>query len=175
MSAVVLRCSHCGTVQPEPGECEACHEAEVRYFCTNHSPGVWLDTDACPQCGARFGQAAAPPPPRARVPDDALLEPASPAPDRIGERGGPGPWAERPTVRPRRMEDDDYPVPDPTRALFEIISAAATRARPPRGGSEGAPAHRGCGCFGALFLLALLMLGLFTLLPVLLGTFFVYW
>lgn len=39
MSGVVLPCSNYGTVQASTGECEACHEAEIRYFCTNHTPG----------------------------------------------------------------------------------------------------------------------------------------
>ena len=32
MSGVVLRCPNCGTTQAGPGECEACHEAEVAYI-----------------------------------------------------------------------------------------------------------------------------------------------
>ncbi len=53
MSAVVFRCPNCGTVQDAVGECEACHEAAVRPFCANHTPGRWLDTAACAACGAR--------------------------------------------------------------------------------------------------------------------------
>lgn len=60
MSHVVLRCPNCGTTRPTPGECEACHESQVRYYCTNHAPGRWLDTPACSQCGARFGEAQRP-------------------------------------------------------------------------------------------------------------------
>ena len=52
--SVVLRCPSCGTTQATPGECEACHEAQVRYFCTNHEPGLWLDGTSCPS-GARRG------------------------------------------------------------------------------------------------------------------------
>ena len=55
MSGVVLRCRNCGTTQATPGECEACHEADVQYFCPNHSPGRWLDGPECPACGARVG------------------------------------------------------------------------------------------------------------------------
>ena len=55
MSGILLRCPNCGTTRASPGECEACHEAAVRYYCTNHTPGLWLDTGACPQCGARWG------------------------------------------------------------------------------------------------------------------------
>lgn len=56
MSSVVLRCPNCGTTRAASGECEACHEAQVRYYCTNHTPGRWLDTPSCLQCGARFGE-----------------------------------------------------------------------------------------------------------------------
>ena len=55
MSAVVLRCPACGTTQTQPGECDACSEGEVRYFCSNHSPGRWLDGAVCKECGVRFG------------------------------------------------------------------------------------------------------------------------
>ncbi len=47
MSAVVLRCPNCGTTQLAAGECDACHEADVRYWCANHTPGRWLDGPAC--------------------------------------------------------------------------------------------------------------------------------
>jgi hypothetical protein len=55
MSAVLLRCDNCGTSQSARGLCEACHEGQVRYFCTNHNPGRWLETKKCPQCGAEYG------------------------------------------------------------------------------------------------------------------------
>jgi hypothetical protein len=75
MNGVVLRCRNCGTTQRAPGECEACHEAEVHYFCSNHKPGLWLDGPSCSHCGARFGAPTRPPatppvterPPRPRV------------------------------------------------------------------------------------------------------------
>ncbi len=51
--SVVKRCPSCGTTQAAAGECEACHEAQVGYFCTNHEPGVWLAGRTCPQCAAR--------------------------------------------------------------------------------------------------------------------------
>jgi hypothetical protein len=53
--SVVLRCPSCGTTRASPGECEACHEASARYFCTNHEPGEWLKAKTCEKCGARFG------------------------------------------------------------------------------------------------------------------------
>ena len=55
MSDVLIRCPNCGTTQAALGECDACREAQVRYFCTNHDPGRWLDGPACPACGARYG------------------------------------------------------------------------------------------------------------------------
>jgi hypothetical protein len=84
--SVVQRCPNCGTTSATSGECEACHGAEVRYFCTNHTPGVWLDAPACPRCGGRVGalprSASAPPPvPTARKPAPARRAPApAPAP-----------------------------------------------------------------------------------------------
>jgi len=60
--SVVLRCPTCGTTQGHAGECEACSEGEVRYFCTNHDDGVWLDGPACSRCGAKFGDAPKKPP-----------------------------------------------------------------------------------------------------------------
>ncbi len=55
MSGVVLRCPGCGTTQAQSGECDACFEGDVRYFCSNHSPGRWLAAPRCPECGANFG------------------------------------------------------------------------------------------------------------------------
>ena len=74
MSAVVLRCPTCGTTQSHPGECETCFEGVVRYFCDNHTPGLWLDAPACHECGARFGEA--PPKPAKRPPIGAPATPS---------------------------------------------------------------------------------------------------
>lgn len=60
--SVVLRCPACGTTQGHAGECEACSEGEVRYFCTNHDDGNWLDGPVCSRCGAKFGEASSRPP-----------------------------------------------------------------------------------------------------------------
>jgi hypothetical protein len=68
MSGVVLRCPHCCTTQASQGECQACHEAAVRYFCSNHTPGRWLDGPRCSDCGAMFGAPATPVPPPRRSP-----------------------------------------------------------------------------------------------------------
>jgi hypothetical protein len=66
--SVTLRCPSCGTTRDAPGECDACHDAKVRYFCDNHVPGVWLKGRTCEQCGARSGESAGPPLPPARRP-----------------------------------------------------------------------------------------------------------
>ena len=55
MKGVLLRCPRCGTTQEQEGECNACHEAQAKYFCANHDLGRWLDAPQCSQCGARFG------------------------------------------------------------------------------------------------------------------------
>ena len=66
MSDVALRCPNCGTTQARAGECEACHEAQVRYYCPNHTPGRWVDGPRCAECEARRERerVAGPPPPR---------------------------------------------------------------------------------------------------------------
>ena len=95
MKGVVLRCPRCGTTQEHEGECNACHEASTKYFCSNHEPGRWLDTPKCLHCGARFGDPSAPRSPT-RFPPEA---PASPSRrvrvERAPERTPPvrtGPW-----------------------------------------------------------------------------------
>ena len=60
--SVVLRCPTCGTTQGRAGECEACSEGQVRYFCTSHDQGIWLEGAVCSQCGAKFGDAPSRPP-----------------------------------------------------------------------------------------------------------------
>ncbi len=56
--SVLQRCPNCGTTQATPGDCEACHDAHVRFFCTNHEPGLWLDGPTCAVCKARSDEAA---------------------------------------------------------------------------------------------------------------------
>ena len=117
--SVVLRCPTCGTTQEDPGECDACSDGEVRYFCSNHDGGVWIDGPVCGSCGARFGdpprEAAKPPAPRTssaptrpagapdfRPPSRRPAEPSS-EPDfgrRSPRRAGPEEPAE-PEVLPR--------------------------------------------------------------------------
>ena len=89
MSAVVLRCPNCGTTRAAEGECDACHEAAVRYYCTNHTPGRWVDSRACPACGAAFGD-----PPRAPAPPPVASRPPTRSPPRAPSRrpgGAPSP------------------------------------------------------------------------------------
>lgn len=100
MSGVVLRCPNCGTTKATEGECDACHEADVRYFCTNHAPGQWLETPRCPACGARFGESA--PPARPAAEEGPTLRrpgrrasPPRPAPMPVEDAPEPpGPWTE---------------------------------------------------------------------------------
>lgn len=97
MSGVVMRCQNCGTTQATLGECEACHDGEVRHFCPNHSPGRWLDDPACTACGARVGV----PGRTERVPPKRT--PASPPIPR--ERSAP---PRPPTRRPPPREEVEY-------------------------------------------------------------------
>jgi hypothetical protein len=79
VSEVVLRCPHCGTTQDALGECEACHEAGVRWNCANHNPARWLDSPGCAGCGATryHGPIVHDPPPSPagpRVAEPSLIE-----------------------------------------------------------------------------------------------------
>ena len=99
---VIQRCPNCGTTGGTPGECEACHEAQVRYFCTNHTPGEWLNAPTCSKCGAAFGAssgraAEAPVPARMRAPT-------------------PARETRRPTAPPRAPEFESTDDPDVARA-----------------------------------------------------------
>lgn len=170
MSGVVLRCPNCGTVRLAEGECEACHEAQVRHFCTNHSPGLWLNSGVCEQCGARFGD---PVPAREVPPALPARSPGRPSsaretrPDLRGSGPEVGPWgvADPPDVGRER--------PDPARLLLAIFNAAAhARGSRPVSSDEGeyatSPRRKG-GCVGKLLMLTLLLLALFLLVPILLG------
>ena len=100
MSEIVIRCPNCGTTQSALGECDACHEAETRYFCTNHAPGRWLDGPACAECGARFGV------------------------DRVGSRSAPRPTpgpAQRPRGEPPApLGRRTIPIDEPERTVEEV-------------------------------------------------------
>lgn len=114
MSDVVIRCPNCGTTQPTLGECEACHEAQVRYFCPNHSPGLWLGGPECVTCGATFtGRSTHAPPPSSRP------IPPAPAPPRAAPRGVPPsglpPRTSTTAPFPPRRAEPLPPAPPPTR------------------------------------------------------------
>ena len=101
MSGVVLRCPSCGTTRATPGECDACHEAAVQWFCRNHEPGRWIDGPPCPECGAGVERAAPvpPPPPRRHSTSPPSLDPPprrAPVED---------PWAGGPWGAPREPAD----------------------------------------------------------------------
>ncbi len=139
MNGVALRCPNCGTTKSTPGECDACHEAQVRYYCTNHKPGLWLDTPACPQCGAKFGdpvrKAAPPPPSRPTVSP-------SPPPSRTGSarsepRPSPTPWGRRERAPAPARDVEAGGESESVRAaraarMMEILRAAARAGRRPR-------------------------------------------
>ena len=131
--SVVLRCPTCGTSQGQVGECEACSEGAVQYFCTNHDEGIWLDSPVCNACGATFGD---PPKKRAAPRTPGGLARPSGAPDY------------RPPVRRRDLErpsEPDFyrPVPPrrsapeaaepevlpPAASLGELVEAMTARAR----------------------------------------------
>jgi predicted RNA-binding Zn-ribbon protein involved in translation (DUF1610 family) len=179
MGGVVLRCPNCGTVQPTDGECEACREAPVRYFCTNHDPGIWVDSLSCPQCGARFGDPepvrgpTPPSPERPRPRPPMTVEPGPPISgtgDDFGPWGGGGPAGRPGPGDPRPTS------PDLGSLVAAMLGAAArsrrgARERPPYEEFEEAPPRprRGGGCLGRLFMLALLLFALMLLVPALLG------
>ena len=173
MSGVVRRCPHCGTMQEAEGECEACHEASVQYYCSNHSPGAWLETEACPRCGARFGDPSPPSPiklPPTHTGEIAAheLRPAPPVADPGSERG---PW-DADVAAESYGDSRRGPVADPFRVLLGAMAAAA-RARAERSGSVGhdRPRHaprRGC-CLGQVLMIFLFLAVLVLMAPVFLG------
>jgi hypothetical protein len=149
MTGVLLRCPNCGTSKTSPGECEACHEAQVRYYCTNHKPGRWLDASACPQCGAKFGDSVRPaarpvPPPAPARPRTTIT---SPEPER---RADPPPPIPRTSADPwGRRERGRSPGPDVevgdgrasarhirTARMLEILRAASRAGRMSRGAAH---------------------------------------
>lgn len=167
MTGVVLRCGNCGTVQATGGECEACHEAQVAFFCTNHDPGRWLGASNCPGCGARFGEAvsAAPIPPgpgKARPPVD-----TAPPPVRQPIEARP----DRPRVP---VATEEEMVRERAARLREWLDAAVrtsrTRMRPRTLDAEGLPIGRAVGgCVRTLMFLAVLLLAIVIFGSLLLG------
>lgn len=166
MNGVVLRCPHCGTTKAAAGECEACHDAQVRYYCTSHTPGHWLDGAVCPECGAKFGAPAyTPAAPATPRPGPASAPPPVPRPK--PRRPYPPREAPRTDGRARsRRERTPPPVgegigPDDSvgRAPhWRALLLAAARARSMRREAEPVTRGRG-GCFlRALLLVAVLFL-----------------
>lgn len=110
--SVIRRCPSCGTTQAISGDCEACHEAEVRYYCTNHTPGVWLDGTSCPHCGARLGAA---PRPKSTAPPPPVRRPApAPVPPRPRATGAPPPKATPPFAPSSPPPAPSSPPPAPS-------------------------------------------------------------
>ena len=122
---VVLRCPTCGTTQAHVGECEACSEGEVRYFCTNHDEGIWLDGPACTRCGARFGDASriprTPPTPSAPTRPGGPPDFRPPARRRIPERRPEPGSGRRPTTPPERDGPAEPEVLPRTPSLGELL------------------------------------------------------
>ncbi|WP_375404311.1 hypothetical protein [uncultured Sphingomonas sp.] len=167
MSGVALRCSNCGTAQPSPGECDACHEAQVLYFCTNHQPGVWLDGEHCPRCGASFGDVAVVAPPIDTAVPPRRISPAPTPPTRRAPIDLSGPHDPDPvTYR------EDEPVAERRvmeRRLLELLTMAsgAGRIRTVRPDPDSRP--RGGGCMKMVLWLLVLAFAIFIIGPLLLG------
>jgi len=167
MSAVVLRCPTCGTTQSHPGECEACFEGVVRYFCDNHTPGLWLDAPACHECGARFGEA--PPKPAKRPPIGAPEEPGPEPRHRtsrssLPRRGEPAvPRRRRPPTRVPGPEDAPA-APSLADLLAEVTKRERHEERHVPWAEPAAPAPRVSipvvGCLVRLVLLVLFLIAL---------------
>ena len=180
--SVVRRCSNCGTTQTAPGECQACHEAQVGYFCTNHTPGLWLGSASCGTCGAHFGGSPRPAPPpavpvRSRPPmpaprgAPAARERVLPAPPVLRSpepRGTPtarvsrGP--ERPPVSDEAERELAASAPEPWQKLLGIAlrgGAALARTRHERLIARRAPS----GClFRLVVFVGVLLAGLLIVL-----------
>ena len=170
MSDVVLRCAHCGTTQSSPGECEACHEGQVRYFCTNHSPGQWLDGQVCSQCGAAYGRPAPRPASRPPIPTPAPERGSAPRRDTSGtpvpSRHPADPWGEKsaPTTPTKR----DYTTEEAIararalKRLHDLLGGIYARRRtpddiPPLGYSPAPVIAGGCLRFVLLIVLFFLL------------------
>ena len=124
--SVVLRCPNCGTTQGHAGECEACSEGEVQYFCTNHDEGIWLDSPVCSRCGAKFGDppkrsTPAPMPPRIPTAPAGAPDFRPPARRRVPERAPRPDIGRRPPRRPDRDEPVEGEVLPRTPSLGELL------------------------------------------------------
>ena len=167
MSDVVLRCPNCGTTKATSGECEACHEAQVRYYCTNHTPGRWLEGSTCSQCGAKFGD-----PPR-RVLERpvtpvpmAARAPSPPGRTRVRTSwrpSGGGPWRKRSPLPDRELEAREERERDALAAILPELLRRTARARRAPTGEMHLPESPSIapilgGCLRSALLLALFLL-----------------
>lgn len=187
MSGVVLRCPNCGTTKVNGGECEACHEAQVRYYCTNHTPGRWIDKPTCRHCGARFGEpgrspAAAPPRPPATPAPPTVEAPGATRIGRTSRRPGAilGPWGRRrrspsPEEKPKAHDEEAAMRDTLATRLAELLKTASRVRRTP-----GAPipvpevdpllvGRAVGGCFRAALFIGMVLLLAFVALSVLVG------
>ena len=182
MSGVVLRCPHCGTTRASLGECEACHEAEVRHYCTNHSPGVWLNGPVCSECGARLGDTPKPAPPRPSRPE--REKPSAEIPTSERRRWPPemvGPWTRR-----RKMPPVSHDMPSETTSarpdyrtvtLADLIREAVLRARktrpvPPHEPEPLAVVPPLAGCLLRSLILMFVLFMLFSFMSFFIGSLF---
>lgn len=131
--SVVQRCQNCGTTQATAGECKTCHEAQVRYYCTNHEPGIWLDGPECPQCAARSMPATRPsvakPTPALRARPTVLIP--------EGDAVGAGP------ARTSSVDEDSFDLRPPRSALWEKLLGGALARRSTSLTAERDPASGG--------------------------------
>ena len=167
MSAVVLRCANCGTAQAGLGECEACHEGQVRYFCTNHTPGQWLESPACPQCGAQFGEPARAPRGEPAPAPPPVAAPATRRPRPMTEDGDSGPWS----VGPPEVDPSGYRgrVANPWAEIIAAAARAGMARRTTERDEYEAARPRGGGCLGRLMVMLLILFALFVIVPLFLG------
>lgn len=136
MSGVTLRCPACGTTQSRPGECEACSEGEVRYFCSNHAPGLWLDQPECKACGAKFGEAPRAAAARSRTaPKDGRREERRPD-SRLPVPSRAAPFG---TVRRRPLPPAEPEDAHGSPSLVDLLAHMADGDAPTRAGDEGGP------------------------------------
>ncbi len=125
--SVVQRCPTCGTTQSTAGECAACHEAQVRYFCTNHEPGLWLSGPTCPQCEARATLAARPSPATPAPISTTSARPARARPAALATEVRAAGTARTPT---RPVDDEALDVRPSRPALWAQLFRGAMLARP---------------------------------------------
>ena len=108
-----------------------------RYFCGNHTPGLWLDGPVCRGCAARFGEAA-----KGRA--EPAPEPPSTVPIRKPRRPGSGPPVPGGVEPPRR--DPPRPPAHPglpldSPSLADLLAHIAGDREPGRDEGVGLPSR----------------------------------